>query len=120
MWAKLDDALLDHRKLIEAGRALGKDGRAKALGLYSGGLLYSQKHLTDGVLTREVVEAVFGGDFLAKPIEGARAMVKAGLWEAVEGGFRVHDYHDHNPQAADVLEKRRRDRERKHKSNGRN
>jgi hypothetical protein len=53
------------------------------------------------------------------PLKIAHALVDARLWEEVEGGFRIHDFHDHNPDAADVQEKRKRDRERKRKG-GRN
>jgi hypothetical protein len=118
MWAKLDDALLDHRKLLEAGRAFGRDGKAKALGLYAAGLLYSNKHLTDGVLAKTVVEEVLKS-FVDRPLDAARVMVKVGLWEVTEDGFRVHDFHDHNLSAKDVQAKRQADRDRKKKSNGR-
>jgi len=112
MWARLDDALLDHRKILEAGRSFGRNGRAAALGFYAAGLLYANKHLTDGYLSTAVVEEL---RFVEKPLAAAAAMVKAGLWDAVEGGFRVHDFHDFNPQAGDIRDKRKRDRERKQK-----
>lgn len=112
MWTRLDDALLDHRKILIAGRAFGKNGRAAALGFYAAGLLYSSKHLTDGFLPTAVVQEM---GFADRPLEAAKMMVAAGLWEAVRGGFKVHDFHDFNPQASDVHEKRKRDRERKQK-----
>ena len=119
MWARLDDSLLDHRKIYLSGRTfagLGRNGRAAALGFYAAGLLYTNKHLTDGFLPTAVVEEM---GFADKPLAAAEAMVKAGLWDAVEGGYRVHDFHDFNPLASDVQDKRRRDRERKRKG-GRN
>lgn len=110
MWARLDDSLLDHQKIYLAGRAFGRNGRAAALGFYCASLLYSSKHLTDGYLPKAVVE---GMGFADQPLKAAETMVKVGLWEAVRGGFRVHDFHDFNPLAADVQEKRRKDRDRK-------
>jgi hypothetical protein len=110
MWAKLDDALLDHRKLLEAGRAFGRDGRAKALGFYAAGLLYANKHLTDGYLSRAVVEEL---RFFEKPIKAATVMVQVGLWDELEGGFLIHDYRDYNPTAEDVKAERDWDKRRK-------
>jgi hypothetical protein len=112
MWAKLDDGLLDHRKLLEAARLLGKDGRALALGYYTAALLYSSKHLTDGKLTPAIV------DELHISPAGVRALVAVGLWKVVDkkrGVLAVHDYADWNPSAAEVLERRKYDRDRKRK-----
>jgi hypothetical protein len=108
MWAKLDDALLDHRKILEAARLFGKDGRAKALGYYAAGLLYANKHLTNGFISDAVIDEL-------RARSAARVMTEVGLWEATEGGVRIHDFHDFNLDATDVLAKRQRDRERKKK-----
>lgn len=116
MWAKLDDALLDHRKILEAGHRLGKNGCGVALGFFTAGLLYSNKHLTNGFLSTAVVE---GMRFAEKPLDAAAVMVKVGLWEAVEGGFRVHDFLDYNLDSTTVHAKRKADRERK-RNGGRN
>lgn len=113
MWAKLDDALLDHRKILVAGRRFGRigtNGRAAALGFYAAGLLYASKHLTDGFLPTAVVEEL---GFADKPLKAASVMVTAGLWEEVKGGYKVHDFHDFNPFAAEVHKRRKQDRERK-------
>ena len=37
-----------------------------------------------------------------KPLAVAEALVAAGLWESVPGGYRIHDFHDYNPTAADA------------------
>ena len=115
MWAKLDDALIDHHKTMEAGRAFtrdrrGPDGRVYALGLFSVFLIYANKHLTDGFISQAVLEEL---RFVTRPLDAARIMVTAGFLEAVEGGYRIHDFHDHNPMADDIREKRKADRERK-------
>ena len=38
VWTKLDDALLDHRKVFIAGDIIGRNGAAIAIGLYAIGL----------------------------------------------------------------------------------
>jgi len=103
MWSKLDDALIDHRKIFRAGDLIGKNGPAIAIGLYAVGLMWTNKHLTDGVLPTEVVKRFRHVD---SPLAVAAALVRAGLWERSNGTFRVHDFHDHNPQAAAVRETR--------------
>jgi len=115
MWAKLDDALIDHSKVFDAGDRIGKNGPAIALGLYAVGLLWTNKHLSDGFLPVGVVKRFKHVD---NPMTVAHSLVLARLWEEVDGGFRIHHFHDHNPHAEDIQEKRKYDRERKRK-NGR-
>jgi hypothetical protein len=99
MWSKLDDALIDHHKVFTAGDAIGKNGAAIALGLYAVGLMWTNKHLTDGLLPAVVVKQF---QHCADPLKVADALVGAGLWDAGKDGYTVHDFHDHNPAAADV------------------
>lgn len=110
MWARLDDELLDHRKIFIAGARLGKDGPGLALGLYVLGLMYANRHLTDGHLDLEVVKQ-FG--HLSKPLDVADALVKAGLWEKNGTGFVIHDFDEYNFSAATVKTKRRKEKLRK-------
>ena len=80
-----------------------------AVGLFALGLSYAVRELTDGFIpdgwaeskTRE--EA--GGS-------AAQQLVDEGLWEPVEGGYRVHDFAVYNPTRAD-LDRREREREKK-------
>jgi len=116
MWTRLDDGLLDHRKMLEAARLLGgTDARARVLGWYTASLLYASKHLTDGKLTTAIV------DELRIPAAGVRALVSVGLWRIVDkrkGLFVVNDYLEYNTPAADVLARRKRDAARKRRGNG--
>lgn len=105
MWAKLDDALLDHDKIVAAAARFGRDGMAKALGYYAMGLLYASKHLTNGFLSRRVIERM---RYVDHPLAAARVMVDSKLWERRSKGFQIHDYHDHNPRAFAI--KQHRDR----------
>lgn len=116
MWVKLDDALIDHRKIFVAGKLLGTNGPAIALGFYTVGLLWTNKHLQDGFLPVEVIE---GLRHVKEPLSVADALVKAELFDKADGGFRIHDYHDFNPSAAAIKKKRKEERLRKqHERNG--
>lgn len=99
MWTKLDDGLLDHRKVFLAGEALGRNGPALAIAMVAIGLMWTNKQLTDGVIPLGVVKRF--GQF-DKPIAVAEALVAAGLWESAAGGYRIHDYHAYNPTADDA------------------
>jgi len=115
MWSRLDDALLDHRKVFEAGDRIGKNGPAIAIGLYAMGLMWTNKQLSDGYLPAGVVKRFP----VAEPVRFAQALVGARLWEKVKGGYRIHDFHDWNFTAAQIQLQRKEDRERKRKG-GRN
>lgn len=110
MRTRLDDELFDHPKIMIAGDILGKNGRVVALGFYVGAILYSNKHLTDGFLATGVIKTFLHIDN-APSI--ADALVKAALLEKVDGGFKVHDFHEHNQTAAEIKKKRKEDRARK-------
>lgn len=110
MWSKLDDALLDHEKVFLAGDAIGRNGPGMAIGLYVIGLMWTNKHLTDGRLPTAVVKRWRHFD---QPIRLADALVSAGLWEKNGTAYLVHDFHDHNATADSVKQKREEDRKRK-------
>lgn len=116
MWARLADELIDHHKVIEAGAAIGKNGAVIAIGFYSLGLMYANKHLTDGHLSLAVVRSFRQAE---NPIAIADALVSAGLWEKNGSGYIIHDFHDHNPHSTDVKQKREDDRRRKARERGR-
>jgi hypothetical protein len=110
MWAKLDDALIDHSKVCRAGKLIGKNGMGLTLGFYSLALMWSNKHLTDGHLPGDVVKQF---PHFENPLALADALSKAGLLDKVEDGFQIHDYGDFNFSAAKIKRKRREDRDRK-------
>lgn len=94
-WAKLDDGFFDHPKVLVAGE--------DAANLYVRGLVWCCKHLTDGAIPREALRTLTGRRDAAAL---AAKLVASGLWEAREGGWAVHDFHDHNPTAAEVKARR--------------
>lgn len=113
MWARLDDELIDHRKIFIAGESIGKNGAAIALGFYAVGLMWSNKHLTDGFLPTAVIKSFRHVD---NPLSIADALAKAGLWDKDGSGFQIHDFGDFNPVASKVKAKRRRDKLRKQRA----
>lgn len=111
-WLKLDDGLLDHKKVRRAIR----DGGLGALGLHVAGLLNAAKYLTDGFVEEEFVEEIF--DLARVRSEDARGrlvnvLVKRELWLPDDrGGFSIHDYLDHNPSREQVEANREWDKRR--------
>lgn len=89
-YVRVDSSVPRNRKFVKAGPA--------ASWLWLCGLAYSQLGLTDGFVPIEALE--FLGVRGAKPLAGR--LVAAGLWEAVDGGWRVHDYLEHNKPADEI------------------
>jgi hypothetical protein len=110
MWARLDDELIDHLKVFAAGKRIGANGPAIALGFYAVGLMWANKHLTDGFLPKTTVESF---RHVKDPLAVADALVSAGLFDAVAGGFSIHDFKEYNPSAKVIKTKRKEDRLRK-------
>ena len=87
-WIKLDDQFPDHPKVMAAGPL--------AAWLYVCGLAYCARLLTDGYLPAAQVRKLADVD---EATALADRLVGVGLWERVEGGFRVHDYLEYQPSA---------------------
>ena len=100
-WLKTDDRYPEHRKV----RRL-TDG---AYRLHHTAMCACAKDETDGLVTSEDIADMEHGARLRKYIP---ALVSAGLWEEIDGGWLVHDFLDYNPSHADLEAKRARDRER--------
>jgi hypothetical protein len=115
MYARLQEELLDHEKIAIAGRAIGKNGRCLAIGFYTMVLIWSNRHLTDGVIPIDVIEG-FRGTYVVDPLAIADALARAGLFDKHVRGYSIHDYRDWNPSAAEIKKKRREDRQRKAQS----
>ncbi len=113
-WAKVDDRFHEHPKLAAAGAA--------AWGMWLAGIAYCNRALTDGFIPDAVAEGLGGrwrvrqggqtwqivarcGD--AEVVVDADwiavALVDAGLWHRVDGGYRIHDYGDYQPLRSEVM-----------------
>lgn len=95
-WTKLDDNIFDHPKMLKAGE--------DAANLYVRGLVYCNRYLTDGRVEVEVLPVITRR---ADAETLAAALVRVGLWEAhPDGGWLVHNFHEHNPTAEEVEARR--------------
>jgi hypothetical protein len=94
-WAKVDDGLHSHPKIM----ALWRQAPA-ALGLHLLGLSFAGAYLTDGVIHRAFVEE-------RATVELADELVAAGLWDRDGENFKIHDFLDFNPSRASVLREKK-------------
>ena len=90
-WIKLETSVSRHRKFLAAGPA--------ASWLWVCGLAYCQEGLTDGFIPFQAVKHLG----VRGPNSLITKLVRAGLWEQCEGGWRVHDYLSHHKPASEVL-----------------
>lgn len=91
-WFKVDDQLAFHQKAVVAGNA--------AMGLWVRAGSWSCAQLTDGFIAKAMANA------MANECD-ADALVVAGLWDEVEGGYQFHDWQEFQPSAEDEKEKRK-------------
>lgn len=102
-WFKVDDQLAFHAKVMLAGNS--------AMGLWIRAGAWSSAHLTDGFIPTHMAAAMANmANGMANPCD-QDALVMAGLWDEVEGGYRFHDWEDFQPSADEEREKREKVRE---------
>lgn len=90
-WFKIDDNFDTHPKVLEAGN--------EAAGMWVRCGAYSSRQLTGGRVPRAI--ALMYGDTHLVDI-----LVKVGLFEPIEGGWLIHDFHDYNPTKEKVVTER--------------
>lgn len=95
-WAKIDDQFFTHKKVID----LSKDAKL----LYLVGLTHCSGQLTDGQITTSVLRVLAATVDVDR--ECVAELVSAGLWDVVEQGYSVHDYHNYNMTAEEVKERK--------------
>jgi len=100
-WLKTDDKFPEHRKL----RRLS-DG---AYRMHHTAMCSCAKDETDGRVTEADIEDMQHGDRLRKYVD---SLVSAGLWDAIDGGWLIHDFLHYNPSHAVQDARRARDRTR--------
>lgn len=103
MYARLDNHFDQHPKIVAAGWKGGW--------LFTTGICYASRMLTDGFIPTGMVPRLVAG--MPGWKKAAAMLVQLGLWQEVEGGYRIHDYLDYQEARADVERKRKYDRERK-------
>jgi hypothetical protein len=101
-WIRLDDQFPDHPKVVAAGPV--------AAWLYVCGIGYCNRLLTDGLIPRGQVRKLAD---VENATELADQLVKVGLWEEVEDGYRIHDFLEYQPSAEQVKAERSMNKTRK-------
>lgn len=94
-WVRIDDQAWDHPKHVAAG--------PMAFALWVWGLLYCSRHETDGF----IVESGPSRSSIPKVDAHISKLIESGLWEKVDGGYRVHDYLSYNPSKDQRIQRRK-------------
>jgi hypothetical protein len=94
-WVKLDDQFFRHPKVLAAGR--------DARDLYMVGLCYCAQGLTDGFIPSQAVRVLAAEAEIDTGPASAARLVDVGLWEPIDGGYAIHDYHEYQPSKERVL-----------------
>lgn len=97
-WVRIDDQAPRHCKMLKAGPA--------ACWLWVCGLAHCQSQLTDGFIPDEVLPMI-GVVGVPRVQKLAQVLVDVGLFERVEGGYRIHDYFAFNATKDEAIERRR-------------
>ena len=103
-WGRIDDSLYDHPKLNDLGRY-----RLQCIGLWTVAISWANRYLTDGHIPTDQVKRLGGSTALADHL------VRAGLWQKVADGYRVHDFLEFNASRREVEAGRAAARERMRK-----
>lgn len=85
-WGRIDDGHWRHRKVA----ALHDDLRKPCLALFWLSVSWANDHGTDGRITKTGIRQLDGTP------EEADELVRVGLWEKDESGYRIHDFLDFN------------------------
>lgn len=97
-WFKVDDGLAFHPKVLDAGNM--------AMGLWVRAGAWCMANLTDGRLPRAMIAPLDGRK------RDADRLIRAGLWEQVDGGYQFVDWHQWQPTKVQVKADREATRER--------
>lgn len=95
-YAKLDDRLPHHKKV----RSLPLQYAFAAYGLYVASIQFCQHYETDGTIRKEDLHMILPTVHNPHP-KLIDALVTAGLWDELLGGWAVHDYLEHNLSASE-------------------
>jgi hypothetical protein len=94
-WVRIEDTVTEHRKHLKAGPA--------ACWLWVCGIAYCQRQLSDGFIPIEAV-GLLGVSRGFRPL--VSRLLEVGLFDRVEGGYQVHDYHAYNATREEAQERR--------------
>ena len=97
----LDDRLIGHPKLIQAGQLVGRNGVSRALHLYLVGLVHARKYLTNGFVSAQVVADCRTVESPLR-VAGCLCSEQVLLWHRQPGGYQIHDFLKYNKTAEEV------------------
>ncbi len=101
-WVRIDDEFYNHPKLALLGHL-----QLPAIGLHVVALCWCNSYLTDGFVPHGQIDKLSGDLGLllpdGKPDSIVFALVDAGLWEATDGGWLIHDYLAYQPSRYEAL-----------------
>ena len=90
-WVRLSDTFADDPRLEEAG--------PEAFVVHVAGLCYCARQLTDGRIPARAAHRLWSVPDVGSAIE---ALIKVGVWNAIDGGYAIAGYLDEQPDAATV------------------
>lgn len=83
-WVRLDTNIATHDKILTL---LDSGVKGKQAGfVYTMSIAYSSGHETNGVIKRSALPFIHG------TAADARLLVMVGLWECIEGGYRIRNW----------------------------
>lgn len=97
-YIQVEASVRTHRKFLKAGPS--------ASWLWLCGMGYCQDGLTDGFIPFEAIDYLGVKGTTARKLKVT--LVAVGLWEEVPGGWRVHDYLQHNKSAETIRQTKER------------
>lgn len=104
-WARFEDRFPWHRKIRKLSDA--------AFRLHVSGICWSAEHLADGYIPPDDLQLVSD---VKHPQKVVGELVRHGLWNAVEDGWCIHDYHDYQPTSEHVRIERKKAAERQRRA----
>jgi hypothetical protein len=101
-WASLDDGFHEDPRTLKAGLA--------AVGLYACATCYVARHLLDGFIPDEAMDPLANRAESGSPLDD---LLRVGLIEKIEGGYKLVRYFEGNEPREKVEKKRADAKERK-------
>lgn len=95
-WFRMDNDFFHHRKIID----LPKDAKL----LHVAAIAHASGNLTDGKLTAGDLRVITA--LVQVNAKHAQTLIQAGLWDAIEGGYQIHDYLEYQQSADKVRAER--------------
>jgi hypothetical protein len=97
-WIKIDTQMFENPKLLY----LKEDKKYRAIVVHLEGMAYSGRHGLAGYIPKAALRIISASN------ADVRHLTEAGLWDAVPGGWQIHDWDEHQLSADDMKKRRER------------